>query len=203
MIDIGCETGSFLYYLRKSYRNAELIGFDVVPALLDKVDKELAVKTVQGDISDIETYKDKIHDLKECDFITMLGVLSIFDDFKPIIHNALDLLKEDGILYIFGIFNPENIDVIIRSKNADKECNWERGWNCFSKYSVEEYCRELGYGVEFLPFHIGIDIPKHQDDPLRSWTIDLMSGEKMIVNGLQLVHNFYLAKIRRRKDEVL
>lgn len=64
MIDVICEMGSFLYYLRKSYRNAELIGFDVVPALLEKVDKELAVKTVRGDISDIETYKDKIYDFR-------------------------------------------------------------------------------------------------------------------------------------------
>lgn len=203
MIDIGCETGSFLHYLRKSYRDAELIGFDVVPDLLAKVDIDLKVKTVQGDISDIETYEDKIYDLKGCDFVTMLGVLSIFDDFRPIIRNALEFIKEDGVLYIFGIFNPENIDIIIRSKNADQECNWERGWNYFSKYSIEKYCRELGYCVEFIPFHIGIDIPRHKEDPLRSWTVELMSGEKMIVNGLQLVHNFYLAKIRRKKDEIL
>lgn len=202
MIDIGCETGSFLYFLRKAYQDAELVGFDIVPELLQKVEAELNVRTILGDISNKETYKDKFNDLKECDFITMLGVLSIFDDFRPIIHNALELIKEDGILYIFGIFNPENIDILIRSKNADKECNWERGWNYFSKYSIEKYCGEIGYAVEFIPFHIGIDIPKHENDALRSWTINLESGEKMIVNGLQLVHNFYLAKISRNKPSI-
>lgn len=198
MIDIGCETGSFLQFIRQTYMEAELVGFDIVPELLAKVDAELKIKTVLGDISNAESYKDKIGDLQNCDFVTMLGVLSIFDDFKLIISNALSFIKEKGILYIFGIFNPENLDVIIRSKNADKDCNWERGWNYFSIYSVEKYCQEIGCDVEFIPFHIGIDIAKHENDPLRSWTIDLASGEKMIVNGLQLVHNFYLAKIRRK-----
>ena len=183
MIDIGCETGSFLQFVRRAYSEAELIGFDIVPELLARVDAELRIKTVLGDISNAESYKDRISDLQNCDFVTMLGVLSIF---------------EKGILYIFGIFNPENLDVIIRSKNADKECNWERGWNYFSIYSVEKYCQEIGCDVEFIPFQIGIDIAKHENDPLRSWTINLASEGKMIVNGLQLVHHFYLAKIRRK-----
>lgn len=197
MLDIGCETGSFLYFLRRIYPSAELIGLDVVPELLAKVDEKLKIKTVLGDISDTESYKDKISGLQDCDFVTMMGVLSIFDDFKPIITNALNLIKEKGILYVFGIFNPKNLDVIIRSKKSDRECNWERGWNCFSIYSVKKYCEEMGCQVKFIPFHIGIDIAKHEDDPLRSWTIDLASGEKMVVNGLQLVHNFYLEKIKK------
>ena len=197
MMDIGCETGSFLHYLRKTYHNAQLIGFDIVPDLLQKIEADLNVKTILGDIANKSSYIDKFNSMKECDFITMLGVLSIFDDFKTVIHNALELLKENGILYVFGIFNPENIDVLIRSKNADRECNWECGWNYFSKYSVERYCREIGYTIKFVPFHIGIDIPKHENDALRSWTVNMESGEKMIVNGLQLVHHFYLTKIMK------
>lgn len=202
MIDIGCETGSFLLFLRNIYQNAELIGIDILPELLERVNTERDIKTVLGDISNPDTYKDKMNELQDCDFVTMMGVHTIFDDFKPIIQNALKFLKKNGILYIFGIFNPENLDVIIRSKYSDRECNWERGWNLFSIYSLNKYCNEIGCSVEFIPFHIEIDIPKHDNDPLRSWTIDIRDGEKMVLNGLQLVHNFYLAKIKKNTKDV-
>lgn len=197
MIDIGCETGSFLFFLRNAYQNAELIGIDILPELLERVNTEQGIKTVLGDISSPDTYSDKMGELQDCDFVTMLGVLSIFDDFRPIIQNALDFLKKNGFLYIFGIFNPENLDIIIRSKYSDRECDWERGWNYFFIYSLKKYCNEIGCSIEFLPFHIEIDIPKHNNDPLRSWTINISDDEKMILNGLQLVHNFYLAKIKK------
>lgn len=196
MVDIGCETGSFLFFLRSLHANAELIGMDILPELLERVNTEQNMKTVLGDISNAGTYKDKMTELKDCDFVTMLSVLSIFDDFKPIIQNALQFLKENGILYIFGFFNPENLDIIIRSKYADRKCDWERGWNYFSIYSLKKWCDEIGCDVEFIPFHIGIDIPKHDNDPLRSWTVNIGDGEKMILNGLQLVHHLYLVKIK-------
>lgn len=43
MIDIGCETGSFLFFLRNAYQNAELIGIDILPELLKELiqNKEL------------------------------------------------------------------------------------------------------------------------------------------------------------------
>ena len=89
------------------------------------------------------------------------------------------------------------MDVLIKSKFSDRECNWESGWNCFSKYSIEQYCERNNYQCAFVPFHLGIDIPKHTNDPLRSWTVDLKDNSKMTINGLQLVHNFYLLKIRK------
>ena len=73
MIDIGCETGSFLQFVRRAYSEAELIGFDIVPELLARVDAELRIKTVLGDISNAESYKDRISDLQNCDFVTMLN----------------------------------------------------------------------------------------------------------------------------------
>ena len=36
-LDIGCETGSFLFYLREKYKKLELFGMDVIPELLDHV----------------------------------------------------------------------------------------------------------------------------------------------------------------------
>lgn len=100
-----------------------------------------------------------------------------------------------------SIFNPEDLDVLIKSRKLCENANvWETGWNTFWIRSVAEYCRELGYQQGFLTFSLSLNIPKHKDDPLRSWTIDLKDGKKMIVNGLQPVHNFYLVKLRKKEN---
>ena len=43
-------------------------------------------------------------ELQDCDFVTMLGVLSIFDDFKPIIQNALNFLKKNGLQLVHNFY---------------------------------------------------------------------------------------------------
>ena len=47
-------------------------------------------------------------------------------------------------------------------------------------------------------FEIGIDLPRRNDDYLRSWTIRLENGKRAIINGLGLLHYFSLLEIRRR-----
>ncbi len=196
MLDVGCETGSFLTFIRRQFPNAELWGMDIMPELLEELNsgQEAGAKPLHpllGNIADDTTLPEQ-----KFDIITMLGVISIFDDFRPVLRNLAKMLKENGQIYIFGIFNPEDLDVLIKSRHSgESKDKWETGWNTFSTASVGKYCREIEFQYEFLPFELGIDIPKHEGDPLRSWTLEMNSGKRMIVNGLQLVHNFYLLKM--------
>lgn len=198
LLDIGCASGGFLYYLRKEFPEANLTGMDVMEELLPLVNDGIEGKQIIthfGDIASRETLPNSQYDV-----ITMLGVLSIFDEFEKVLNNAVSMLNKKGVLMVFGIFNPEEVDVLIKSRKAGKkEDVWESGWNYFSKNSIENYCGENNLNFEWIPFQIHLDIPKHKDDPLRSWTIDLPGEEKMIVNGLQLVHHFYLLKITRKQ----
>lgn len=68
-------------------------------------------------------------------------------------------------------------------------------WNTFSITSIQEYCRKMGFQSEFLPFELETNTLKHKEQPLRSWTLELVNGKKMIINGLQLIHNFYLLRM--------
>lgn len=198
MLDIGCETGSFLHYIRKNFPMADLSGMDIIPELLQKINDGIQgepIKAYQADISDRKTLPSNKYDV-----VTMLGVLSIFDEFEEILNNTFSLVNEKGILYIFGIFNPKDIDILIKCKDCKKEtiggqAIWESGWNYFSKYSIEKYCEKKMKKCEFFPFQINIDIPEHKNDPLRSWTINSEGDKKMIINGLQLIHHFYLCKV--------
>lgn len=195
LLDIGCETGSFLYFLKTDFPKAKLSGLDIHQDLLNKVneqvDEDNKIHTICADISSRETLPKQKYDL-----ITMLGVLSIFDNYESILDNVLTLLNDKGRLYIFGIFNPKDLDVLIKSRNSRQDSvTWESGWNCFSKLSIKNYCNKYSLNCEFKPFSLNMDIPEREEDPLRSWTKTICGNERMIINGLQLVHNFYLCKI--------
>ncbi len=196
LLDIGCETGSFLYYIHQKYPLAELAGLDIMPELLAHVNDGLqggTIQTFQADISDKNTLPKEKYDI-----VTMQGVLSIFDDYKTVLKNALGLVKDGKTLYVYGLFNPKdvNINIKVNLSDAPDGC-WESGWNYISQKSIRNFCKEEGLKCDFFPFEIGIDIPEHEDDPLRSWTIKDENKKRLIVSGIQIIHYLFLCKISK------
>lgn len=191
LLDVGCETGSFLHYIRKEFPQAKLAGMDVMQELLDEVNHPTSIdaSVINGDISATLTIETGAWDA-----VTMLGVLSIFDDFKPVIKNLMSLITPKGCVYIFSVFNPETVDMIMRCRASRSDGEWEKGWNIFSEDSVSCFIEREGWKHKFAEFHMPFDIPRHEDDPLRSWTVN-MNGRLTVINGLQLIHNFRLLKI--------
>lgn len=193
IMDVGCETGSFLHYIHSCFPKAQLYGIDVMKELLDEVNKpvDIGIKAHLADISSTSFKSDMKYDA-----VTMLGVLGIFDDFEPVIDNLVEMTAEGGRTYIFGIFNPEKLDVVLRSRPAGTHDEWEKGWNVFAEESIAQYCDKKNLKHEFVEFNMPFAIERHEGDPLRSWTVD-MGDRFMVVNGLQLIHNFRLLKIWR------
>ena len=191
IIDIGCAGGDFLYFLKTKYKNLDLTALDI--------DRELIKATLKKVPSIKKSYVDTITNqnlnIGRYDIIFMLGVHSIFDDLQWI-NNIKKIMKnKSSIAYIFGIFNSFNIDVIIKSRAAPDGEHWEKGWNNFSKKSISNKANKIGLDCEFKDFHINIDIPQNNDDALRSWTLNLENKEKVVINGLGLIHNFSLCKL--------
>lgn len=191
ILDIGCATGDFLYYFDSLYPDANKFGMDVMDELLDKAKDEVeGVFFFKGNIEDEGSLIDK-----KFDAIFMNGVHSIFDDIEPVLNNILTMSKPGGRIYIFGIFNPIPFDVILRTRRANDVGAWETGWNIFAMETISSYLDKLKVDHKFTEFKIGIDIPENPDDPLRSWTINMDNNEKIVINGLQLIHRFYLLEI--------
>lgn len=192
ILDIGCATGDFLHYLRVKMPGAPLYGMDIMEELLLKVDD--GIETFCANIADSATLPEE-----KFDICTMMGVLSIFDNYEQVLDNVLSLLDKKKCLYLFSFLNPENLDVLVKVRNAekhevDREETWEAGWNYISKYSISNYCRSRNLSCEFLPFVVDFNIPKHFDDPLRTWTVEC-GNDLMVINGLQMIQHFYLCKI--------
>lgn len=56
----------------------------------------------------------------------------------------------------------------------------------------------MGYvGKFYKDFSIGIDL-KPQKDFLRTWTVKLENQERLIINGLGLIHSFALLEVTRK-----
>jgi SAM-dependent methyltransferase len=196
ILDIGCATGDFLFYLSSLYPNASLTGIDVMSELLTRAKSEVPdCEYVQADICDEGALPNQKYEA-----IFMNGVHSIFDEIHPWLSNVVRLIDQtgNGKAFIFGIFNPENVDVLVKARysNQSQDSAWQPGWNCFSKSSIQQALDKIG--VKSFTFHdwsIGIDIPHHESDPLRSWTFQYLDGSRGIINGTMILHNFMLLEI--------
>lgn len=191
ILDIGCATGDFLYYLHMLYPNASLTGCDILPELLKRAKREVPqAKYIRGDI-----YTGKGMPKNKFDAVFLLAVHSIFDDVGPWLDSLLRVVKPAGRVYVFGLFNPEDIDMVMRVRYAKPGSRYQRGWNTISQKTVLEHLGKRGARGTFHRYVIGLDVPRHKDDPLRSWTFKLKNGERAIINGTQILHQFYFLEI--------
>jgi len=192
VLDIGCASGDFLFYIAQVHRHAKLTGLDANNDMLEIAKNKVPdAEYIYGNI-------DKGTNLPKCEFdaIFMSGVNYIFDDYKPYIKNIIKLLKSTGRAYVFGSYNPEEVDVMAKIKRCG-ENYFEPGWNIFSIRTISDFLETLSVGYKFIEWNIHLDIQKNESDPLRSWTITKSNSEKIIVNGAQFINNFYLLTISK------
>lgn len=193
ILDIGCAGGDFLHYLHQRFPEAELHGVDLLPALVETAHSKVPEATiVTGDIDGETVPTDKKYDV-----IFMLGVHSIFDQTNRWTTNVTNMLAEDGVAFIFGLFNPAPYDVLVKVRKADGDSPYEPGWNCFSTKTIAESFTKNAARVDFVPWTIGIDIAANEADPLRSWTTTLADGSRLVTNATRIIHDFFCAVVHR------
>jgi trans-aconitate methyltransferase len=183
ILDIGCANGSFSAYLKNRFPNFIIEGMEFLPELVEKSQMNFPnLNFFQGSI--LETPPNE--KINNYDVVTALGVVSIFDNVELIFKNLLLWIKPGGKIYIHGMFNREDIDVYIKYKHAeDLETSFlESGWNIVSLQTCKKIFYALGAKKIILhDFHLDIDLSK-REDPVRSWTIKLENGQRVITNGL-------------------
>lgn len=200
-LDIGCSNGDFLFYLMEKFPNSDFMGVDVLEGSLNKAKedfKHFGLTPPPLNILNIETATPSdLAKLGKFDFVSMNGVISIFDDIYKPLQNFTSLLVDDGVGVIMSIFNPYDIDVLIKGRVCGNT-HWESGWNLWSQTTVLNMLDELGYHGEFYEdFELDIDLPQ-QEDLLRSWTVRMENGKRLIVNGLGQILSFGLLKIVKK-----
>ena len=187
ILDIGCATGDFLYYLASLFSRASLSGVDVNPEFVRRAKEVVpSADLFLGDIQAGFAIDDRY------DVVFMSSVHYLFSDFEPWLRNLIHATRRAA--YVFGIFNPEDLDVrAVVQRPGDTTSSTQ--WNLISQKSISGFLDKLRISHRFINWQLPIEIPRCKQDPIRSWTIETREGEYLTVNGTQILHRFAVLEI--------
>lgn len=192
-LDVGCATGELIYAVNNKIKALNSTGIDILPKLLSKAKKFNPSSTfLKKDVND-----KKFDTKKKYDFITMTGVVSIFDNFKISFNNLNKLMHKKSVLYIHGHFNPYPYDVFIKYSDKNIPNIHQSGWNILSLDSIKKFCYKKNLKIDIYPFNINKNLYPNKKDLIRTWTIKY-KNKKYFTNGLNLLLSKYFLVIRKK-----
>jgi len=191
LLDVGCATGEFIYYLKSQDPNMKLYGMDISEKMVLQARK--MVKGTQFQVQSI--LNPPLWSGEKFDFIVCNGVLSIFDDIEEQLRNLIMTAAPDGRVLVSDSFNEDPIDLIMRYRRVSEAVGeWETGWNYFSQRTIENIARYFKKNVRWHEFRLPFSIDKGED-PMRSWTIKTEKNSHQIVVGTKQMISSYVAEI--------
>lgn len=192
MLDIGCATGNFIQAMQAHYPEANYTGIDISADLISIARTRLTEDNVYLLVEDVLRYQP----VTTFDMIIASGVLSIFEEFEPVLDRWLSWLKKGGRVYIFGRFNSRNIDTIIRFRNNYVGGDWEGGLTSYAVHTVANYLEARGFRYTFKRFYLNVELAE-RDDPIRTYTIPCVDGSRLVVNGANTIAEHYFLTISK------
>ena len=190
LIDVGCANGELLYNLHKNFKNLDLTGIDVDNKLLKKAKLNCPsqIKFKSGNIG------RKINNLGKFDIIILSGVLSIFNNGEKIMKNLFLLLKPKGKIFIFDSLNIYSHNLYIKSEEIKK--NKKRTWykNMYCTDFFKNVSKRFNKKCRFYEFRLSTNLKKNKNNFRLGWT-EVLSGKKIVTNGLGLIQNQFWIKI--------
>lgn len=185
ILDIGCASGELPVYLKRDLgTKGRVAAFDLSDELVENARERFAGEAVEFSVDNVAEFSHGQYDL-----ITMISVLSYFDDPYPVLDNALRHLKPGGMCAISGLFNEHGIEVRMRYRRPDHDRWMEHAvLHQFSLANITSYFSRHGLKCEVTKQIMPFDIPRPKDNPARSWTVNL-DGERYMMSGLNLVYN--------------
>ena len=194
ILDIGCASGDFLYYVESELKKLgiieyELNGMDIWDDLLEEA--KIKIPTSNFYMGDISQEKGN----GQYDVVTVMGVTYLYEDIYNIIDNAVSYLREDGVAYIFERFNKYGFNIALE---YEEDGGKKRKGSIYSHSlnKIMEYYEGSDLEVSYIPFELHTSIEK-TDDVYRTWTVGLNNGSLAIVNGLNMWNEYFAIRIRK------
>ena len=190
-LDIGCAKGEFIYYLKGYFPKLRFTGIDISAELISKARQEPRLQDVIFYVADAQDFNL----IKFFDCVLMSGILSIFDDLTTILGQMIKHLKTGGCGYIFGCFNENEIDVLVRFK-VHGTSEWQSGFNQFSLRTINEALAPLCKQIKCRKFSLSIDLPQKKNSS-NSYTLTTKEKGRIITNGINIITDFYLIEFTK------
>lgn len=194
ILDIGCARGEFLYFAKKRILNLHrFTGIDYSEDLIRSASSQEFLSGMTFVKGDGENFSMN----EKFNFITSLGVVGYFDNLGPTFRMIRDHLQDDGTGYVFHLFNPFDIDVILKYRNNRLSDKFQVGWNLHSIETAKKTLKQLDMKLKDISrFELSFDDEK-KDDPARSWTINTDEGRKF-TTGLGQIYSLYCLEVQKQ-----
>ena len=188
LLDIGCGDAALTYQIKEKFKNIKCNGLEYNKTLIDQCSENELLDDItffQGDACDFNL-------AEKFDIIIMSGVLSIFDEPQWPLKCMINHMNPGGLGVIFTRACSAENDVLIKFRNTyHGRSEWETGLNMFSINTLKSEIEKLGVnGVHFEQFNLSINLEK-TEDPTRGYTIETKDGGNLIVNGMNIMSEYY------------
>lgn len=193
ILDIGCATGRTIQELSERLPLASFTGIDTSAKLLEIARDNLVGKHASMIQVDAMAFEPQ----EKFDIIIASGILSVFEDFRVPLERWLSWLAPGGVMHVFGRFNSRAIDTIVRFRNHHTNCQWEGGITAYATSTVSSYLDQLGLEHDFRRFRFRGEIPESAD-PIRTYTVNTVDGDQIVLNGANVVAEHYFLTIHNR-----
>lgn len=196
LMDIGCATGEFLYYVRKINPLMGLSGIEYSKNLVDCSKEFLQKNNIKIAVGDANNLKVKD---SQYDFVITSGVTSIFDDFRQSFEEMIRIAKNGAWCLNSMLVNEFDIDVIIKYIHPVTK-KIESGWNKFSIKSISDFLKNhknVG-SYKFIKHKMPFDLPRGKD-LMRSWTVIDKNEKRILWNGLNMEISTYFILFKVKK----
>jgi len=191
VIDIGCASGFFQYFLSKK---THCVGIDINTKLL-KIARRLNFKNNKSflncnlfDCSE-NKFKNYIkrYDLKNYDLITLFGTLTSFDNVN-IVFKRMEKLKSKYLILHAPLneYTDSKISFTFKNKNKFKK----GAISIFSKSTIRKIMKNK-FRVNFVKYNMKKKLKKNKTYPLNNYHLDLRKG-KITTNDMGVIYNEYL-----------
>lgn len=194
ILDIGCADGLFCKSLHKSLPDAKITGIDLSVDLIKRANAK-QIPNCSFEITDVRKYNPR----SKFNIVIASGILSAFQEFPSIIDTWISWLDKNGVLFVFGRFNTEDIDTQIKFRNNFNNSDWEGGYTAYSIQTISKFLNEKSVSYNFTKFNLDIDLPK-TNNPVQTYTVNTTDGRKLIINGANLIADFYFLVIKKKSE---
>jgi len=185
VLDIGCASGLSLYLLRSRKNNADFLGIDN--------DLEM-IEHAKGFFSDDEKSEFQLSTIenlgnnKKFDLVLLWGLISFYEVYEDLIIKIKSHLSKTGSISIWSGFSNSEYDVFV---SYSKDGANHPGLNMFSLPRFIGFLEENNLAVEVNQFIPTVPLQKDPLNPLVSYTLLDDNNSYAIVNGLNIVRDFY------------
>jgi SAM-dependent methyltransferase len=172
VLELGCATGDFLYYLPDNIKGT---GIDISKVLIKEANKSRKKDNLNFICEDLFKYNPATMP----DLVVMTGFLCTFLKFQSVIDKALSLSKR--FVFINDFINNFNVDCKYSFRENDED-NFQIPYNIWSKRTISEYLdkKKINYKIEPYIMHSWI---KRNKNPLYNFHAKINKKKVLINNG--------------------